>query len=529
MKHSEKRLNKFFQFISIVLVTILISTSCTDLVEESYTELRADGFFKTDEDIEKALVPVYSQLRQVCCGWQGNFDLQEESADILITPTRGGSWFDGGTYIRLQLHNWSANQNQPGNLWNRTYTGINNANRLLFQIENAEFDIPNEEALVAEIKVARAFYYRFLLDNFRNVPLITSFDVPEGFLPEQAAPDELFNFIESEITNNVDLLSSANDQSVYGRFNRWAALTTLAKLYLNADIYIGTPKWEQVIEVTSEIIDSGLFTLESNYRAPFSTDNFQSEEIIFAIPFEVDVAEEFHIHMKSLHQANQRTFQLRSNPWNGTGVQPHFVDSYDSDDQRLYDSWLSGIQLAANGDTLQMSQNDSLVGKPLEYQNELISIHDTAENDLFRIGKYEIAPNSSSSLSVDFPVYRYADILMMKAEAILRNGGNSAEAAALVNEVRARSFEPDKQVSPDELMATINLYGTSVEYGRMLQELGWEFAAEGRRRSDLVRFGVFTTGSWGVDHIPNGEHRNIFAIPDDAINRNPNLVQNPGY
>lgn len=529
MIRSKNHFHKLACLSSIFLTGMFFSFSCTDLSEESFTELRADDFFQTEEDIEKALVPVYSQLRQVCCGWHGNFDLQEETSDILITPTRGGSWFDGGTYIRLQLHNWAANQSQPGNLWNRSYTGINNANRLLFQIDNAEFDIPNEEALVAEVKAARAFYYLLLLDNFRNVPLITSFDVPEGFLPDQVSPEELFDFIESELTSHLDLLSSDNDQSTYGRFNKWAALSTLAKLYLNAEVYIGSPRWTGVIEVTDEIINSGLFSLESNYRVPFSTNNDQSAELIFAVPFETDVAEEFHIHMKSLHQANQRTYQLRSNPWNGMGVQPHFVDSYHSEDQRLDDTWLSGVQLAANGDTLEMSQNDSLIGKPLVYENELLSIHDTAENDLFRIGKYEIAPNSSSSLSTDFPIYRYADVLMMKAEAILRIGGDPAEAAALVNEVRARAFEPDEPVSPNELIAAQNLYGAEVNFGRMLMELGWEFAAEGRRRSDLVRFGIYTRGTWGVDHVPNGEYRDIFPIPEDAINRNPSLVQNPGY
>jgi hypothetical protein len=513
----------------ITAITLLIfALSCTDLNEVSYTELKADEFFQTEEDVQRGLIPVYAQLRQVCCGWHGNFDLQEETSDIMITPTRGGSWFDGGTYIRLQMHTYNETQSQPGNLWNRTYTGINNANRLLFQIENADFEIPNEAALIAEIKTARAFYYRYLLDNFRNVPLITSFDVEEGYLPEQVPPGELFNFIESEITDNLDLLSEQNDESTYARFNRWAALATLAKLYLNAEVYIGTPMWQEVVDITDEIIDSGLYSLEANYSAPFATDNHGSSELVFAVPFDQEQATQFHIHMKSLHQANQRTFNLQGNPWNGIGVQPHFVDSYDSDDTRLEDTWIGGLQLAANGDTLRASQNDSLQGKPLIFENDLETIFDTAENDLFRVGKYEYAPGSPSSLSNDFPIYRYADILMMKAEALLRLG-QSAEAASLVNQVRARAFDPDEPVSPAELEATITLYGVQVEYGRMLQELGWEFAAEGRRRPDLVRFGVYTTGSWGIDHVPNGDHRKIFAIPDDALNRNSNLQQNPGY
>jgi hypothetical protein len=523
--------------LALILTVIFGGLSCTDLTEVSYTELKEDQFFQSEEDVQRAIAPIYAQLRQTHLGtYWNNWDLQEETSDILITPTRGGSWFDGGTYIRLQMHEYGESQTQPSNLWNNAYEGINNANRVLFQIENADFDIPNEEGVVAEIKVARAFYYHLLLNNFRNIPLITDFDVEEGYLPEQASPEEVFNFIESEIQDNLDLLSEQVDESTYGRFNsRWAALATLAELYLNAEVYIGEPMWEEVISVTDEIIDSGQFSLESNYLAPFAADNEGSDELVFAIPFHQEQAtgsSGFHVHMKTLHQANQATFNLQGNPWNGMGVQPHFVDSYHSEDQRLEDSWIGGMQFAANGDTLRASQNDSLQGKPLVFENQLETIYDTAENDLFRIGKYEIPPGISNSLGNDFPYYRYADILMWKAEALLRSPtGSASEAANLVTQVRERSFEDpaDALVTGAELEATTNLYGVQVEYGRMLQELGWEFAAEGQRRSDLIRFGVYTTGSWGIDHVPNGDHRKIFAIPDDALNRNSNLQQNPGY
>jgi hypothetical protein len=182
-------------------------------------------------------------------------------------------------------------------------------------------------------------------------------------------------------------------------------------------------------------------------------------------------------------------------------------------------------------------------GKPLAFVNEVPGVDQSEEIHGFRLGKFEIKKNANVQLSNDWPLFRYADILMMEAESLLRKG-NAAEAAALVTQVRQRNFtdHPEKAIvtAADLLKGSAYNYGLrnhlnqtveggdDVEYGRFLDELGWEFAQEGRRRQDLIRFNVFTKKSW-FSHTPNGDYRKLFPIPRIEMNKNANLKQNDGY
>src|SRR5690606_18390001 len=114
----------------------------------------------------------------------------------------------------------------------------------------------------------------------------TQFDVPEGFLPDQSTRKEVYDFIISEITTNLPLLSETNDGTTYGRFNQWAAYALLAKMYQQAEVYTGTPAWAECIEAADKVINSGLFSLEAVQSSVFAIDNALSKEIVFAIPFD---------------------------------------------------------------------------------------------------------------------------------------------------------------------------------------------------------------------------------------------------
>jgi hypothetical protein len=182
-------------------------------------------------------------------------------------------------------------------------------------------------------------------------------------------------------------------------------------------------------------------------------------------------------------------------------------------------------------------------GKHLFFRNYVAGVDKSDEVDGFRLGKFEIAMGATNRLSNDWPLFRYADILMMKAECLLRTG-KADEAATIVTEVRARNFKSDTEkavVTGDQLMGGSTYDyglrnhlketfegGDDILYGRFLDELGWEFCQEARRRSDMVRFGVFTKKSW-LSHSPNGDHRALYPIPGTEIAKNANLTQNPGY
>jgi hypothetical protein len=185
----------------------------------------------------------------------------------------------------------------------------------------------------------------------------------------------------------------------------------------------------------------------------------------------------------------------------------------------------------------------AFTGQPLAYINEVPSIDASEEVHGYRFGKFEIALGSSNILSNDFPLFRYADILMMKAECLLRTG-NTSEAATIVTQVRQRAFaaNPAKATVTGAQLQGGSSYdygrrdtnsntsegGSNIQYGRFLDELAWEFNQEGRRRQDMIRFGAYTTKSW-FSHDPSESYRTLYPIPQAALLTNSKLKQNPGY
>lgn len=527
---------KILYTVFVVSASGILFNGCTKLDEQVYSEVIADNFVPTANDVPSIIAPVYTNLRPMMAGWQGYFDLEEESADEIITPARPNGWYDGGTYQRMHRHEWTPTQGQPNGLWNRCFTGINTANRVIFQISSGQIPIPSgKENVIAELKVARAYYYYLLCDNHGNVPIVTDFKATG--LPMQSQRQQVYDFVVKELNDNIPLLSENVDKSTYGRFNKWAAKAVLAKVYLNAGVYAGTPQWDNCIAQCNDIIvqatTKGSYLLEPKYRDIFKTNNENSKELILAVPYDEIFATENQIHMKTLDPLMQLVFPMQVQPWGGDCAVPQFIDTYDPDDSRLKDSWFQGPQY--NATTGQVV---------ITYVKTVNSIEKSQSNEGFRIGKYEIKPGCKAGLSNDFPIFRYADILMMKAECLLRTG-KADEAAALVTQVRQRDFasNPAKAVVAGTDLTQGSSYqygywdngaitqlqgGADIQYGRFLDELGWEFAAEAHRRQDIIRFGVFTTKMW-FQHKSSSQNKTIFPIPSAEINKNPNLQQNLGY
>ena len=525
--------------------TAFITNSCTDLEEEVYTELMAEDFEPREGDIASMLAPVYSAKRGLYFGWHGYFDFNEESSDIIVTPARPNGWVDGGVYRRMHLHTWTSEQSHVGGVWWSAFSGINSANRVYHQFEQDRPDLgERKENILAEIRVARAYYYYILLDAIGNVPIVTEWDVEEDFLPEQNTRQEVFDFIIEEVNEALPYLAETADMSNYGRWTKWAAKALLARVYLNAEVYVGEAMWDEVITQCDDIIASGEYILESDYSAPFAFDNTGSPELVMAVPFDDLHGPWFHLHMKTLHPQNQATYNIEGAPWGGNAAIPQFIDTYHPDDTRLDDTWIKGQQFSSAGDTLYCNLGDDMMDEPLEFVNEMGDVYYAAEHEGYRIGKFEIPMGALGMLPNDFPVFRYADILMMKAEALLRQG-NANEAATYVTQVRERAFKDNPaaaEVTGDELMqgSSYNygvieegemIYeegGDDIVYGRFLDELGWEFAAEARRRTDLIRFDAFTTKP-RLSFEGSEEYRRLMPVPEGQMETNPNLEQNPGY
>lgn len=532
----------------------ILMIGCTKLEDNSYSLIISEDFEPTAEDLSSLVGTAYGNWRECLFSWDNYIRIMELTADESVIPARLNGWVDGGKYRILHEHKWTDDDSHVDNNWNTFYAGINNCNRVIYQIESGIVPVTDgKESTIAELKLLRASYYYMLCDFYGNIPIITQYDVPDGFLPEQSTRKEVFNFIIQEIKDNMSLLSIQNGGIMYGRFNQWGAWALLAKMYINAEVYTGTPMWNECIEACNKIIESRLFDLDATQKDVFAVQNENAKEMIFTIPFDNKYINDFgitSIFIQSLQPANQATFNLNEAPYGGVCATPQFINTFDKDDARYQENWFKGDQYSASGELLLCTMG-AYSGKPLSYINEVPSIAESEEVHGFRLGKFEIEMGSRKQQSNDWPLLRYADVLMMKAECLLRLG-QADEAAKLVTQVRARNFKGEYAVGGAHDKATVtgadlqkgSCYdygrrdnrvphtfegGSDIKYGRMMDELGWEFSQEARRRQDMIRFGAYTTKSWFSHDASKQDFRTILPIPRNQLEKNTNLKQNTGY
>jgi hypothetical protein len=547
------KMKKKLTYYIIGLLSIL-TTGCTELEDKSYSLIISEDFEPTAEDLSSLVGTAYGSWRECLYSWDNYIRIMELTSDESVIPARPNGWVDGGKYRILHEHKWTEEDAHVDNNWNTFYAGINNCNRVIYQIESGSIPVTEgKESVIAELKLLRASYYYMLCDFYGNIPIITQYDVPEGFLPEQSTRKEVFDFIIKEIKDNMPLLSDQNGGIMYGRFNKWGAWALLAKMYINAGVYTGTSMWSECINACDELIGSNLFDLDASQKDVFAVQNDNAKEMIFAIPFDNKYINDYNItsiFIQSLQPANQATFNLNEAPYGGICATPQFINTFDTDDARYQDNWFKGDQFSASGELLLCTMG-SYSGKPLSYINEVPSIAESEEVHGFRLGKFEIEIGSRKQQSNDWPLFRYADVLMMKAECLLRLG-QADEAAKLVTQVRARNFKGDYAAGGTKDKATVtgadlqrgSCYdygrrdnrvahtfegGDDIQYGRMLDELGWEFHQESRRRQDMIRFGAYTTKSWFSHDASKEDFRTLLPVPRNQLEKNSNLTQNPGY
>lgn len=530
---------------------LVLSVSCTNLDEKEvlYDQVTQDDFFTTDAEYLAALGAAYTNLY----GTFGNADnimpLQEVTSDEIVVPTRGADWGDGGHWVRLKTHTYNPDDPRPLNSWNVLYAGVNTCNRVLSIFEPLGTD--QSKIYIAELKALRAVYYYWLLDLFGNVPL--SIDFSQAEPPANNTRQEVYDFVEKELLENIPSLpeTGPNDASTYGRVNYYTAYAVLAKLYLNAQVYTGTPQWDKAIAACDEVINSGKFALMANYSDNFKKENKGSTEFIWAIPYDDIKATGFTIPLITLNPAQQAVYNLGLQPWNGFASVQEFYQSYIDPSQNPGPQG-TVVGLDPEGTpttgTLDKRLSNFIVGP--QYQADGISplIDGAADatdpdgpaivftpyvNELepaawrqagARIGKWEIYKGGTGNLSNDYCIFRYADILLTKAEALCRksNNWNDPIALALINQIRT-------------LHGGVDVY-TSMTADKFLAERGREMFAEATRRQDMIRFGNYNSefrfhAQDPADNLgPNGiNHLNVFPIPATQINANQNLKQNPGY
>jgi hypothetical protein len=562
-KNKMKKSRYLIRVIMILLGVAAFSQACTNLDEELYSEVTPANFFKTDAEFVSALGAAYTQFGGYATGDIN--EVQEMTTDEVVVPTRGSDWDDGGTQRRLHLHAWGYDDGFMNNPWDFCFSGVSTANRLIYQFQTlsdgGQVDAEVAKAYIGELVAVRSFFYWQLVDLYGNVPYDNDFANALAAPPQVPRATVYANIVSDLETAAPDLTQNV-DGTTYGRMNYWAAKFLLAKLYLNAQVYSGTAEWDKTIAACDEIINSGKYSLESNYFANFNVDNSSSKEFIFAIPYDQIFFTGFNLNMATLHYGSQYTYNLTSQPWNGYCTLEKFYNSYEDGDIRKGDvgtldgpavkrsNFVAGYQYTLAGALVIDDGADGADpdGKPLNFGNmgDLINGQPAPQiNELgpqawrqsgVRIGKWEFQIGGTPDMSNDYSVFRYADVLLMKAEALWRKSGSATDAGALalVNQVRERAGLSDLTSLDGKL--SFDLAGPVVSGGELFNERGREMFAEHSRRQDLIRFGLWeSVAKWVLpynnvgDVLKSDSYLRLYPIPKTKLAANPNLVQNPGY
>lgn len=500
-----------------VLGFIFFASACTDLEEDIKGEFTDDfvpaneGVGLDDESVSDGLSDAFSRVLNGTANHGGYFSVQEISSDEMVITQKGGDWFDGGIWLTMHRHQFaSTGLGGINGAWVDTYNGIFQCNDLI--------DNPGQTAAnIAQLRMLRAYFYWRLLDTFGRVKIITQVGVDAP----QATREQVYAFVEQELLAALPDLPAGKGE--YARASKGAANALLARLYLNAQVYKGSPEWQKAIDAADAVINSAVYSLNPNYANVFSPANTGDQEHIFVAPFDQATGTGMNFAQMTLHYPSQLTYRLQQQPWNGYSTVEEFYNSYSSDDKRKQANFIVGPQRDINGSPILDLAFDKADddGAPVNYTPSINQLAPNGSRQAgARLGKFSFRLGQTPDMNNDFPLLRYGEVLLNKAEAVARLNGNNfsnATTLALVNQLRAR--------------AGVRNYTTLTE-GEMLAERGRELFQEALRRTDLIRFGAWGR-AWWEKPAHNDAFKILFPIPNEQIQaeaqtRNP-LTQNPGY
>ncbi len=515
---------------SLAAVVVSVgSIGCTDLAVEPKSTVTDANVFNDPGSYQAFLARIYTGL--AVSGQQGPSGRPDISgidegfsqylrlyweAEELPTDEAVIAWNDVGL-PEMNTQTWAVTNSFVVSMYYRIFYQVGLANEFLRQTTDAKLasrgvtgslktDITQYRA---EARFLRALSYAHGIDLFGSIPLLTENDPLGSTPPKQSTRTEIYNFLISEL-NDIQATLPAAGPSTYGRATKSAAQMLLAKLYLNAGVYTGTPNYAAALTAASAVI-AGPFQLDTKYQRIFQADNNTSPEMIFAIPQDGLKTQTwggvtFLVHASCGGSMSNSLYGI-DGCWWGIRLKPQAFNLFDAGDKRAsyfftkdQNVAISSIGNFNDGIAAPKFQNVTSDGKPGSHPTHV---------------------------DTDFPLFRLSDAYLMYAEAQLRGGGGSAaQALTYVNALRERAFGNQSG----------NITASQLTLDFILAERGRELLWEGHRRTDLVRFGKFTGSSylWAwKGGQPNGTGTdpkyNLYPLPANELVANPNLKQNPGY
>ena len=480
-----------------------------------------------------------SQGLQGTC--RGVYDYNTMTTDEAMIPIRGGDWYDGGLWENMYQHRWTSSDATLYETWKYLYKVVMLCNQSLADLQ-AYSHLASEDEIrswTSEVRAVRALFYFYIMDMFGRVPLVTAADASVSEVV-QSERSEVMRFVYDELTEALPHLAperSNRQGKWYGRITRPVAWFLMAKIALNAEVYadddwtdgirpdgsqvmfevdgIQMNAWEACTLLCDKLESFG-YLLEPVYSDNFLVHNEGSVENVFTIPLDKNLyRNQFWYLFRSRHYSHGGALGGASE--NGTSATIHTMEVYGygtpGQDARFVHNFYAG-EVFIDGSQVMLHTGEPLVYMPMELKVNLTgSPYEKTAGA--RMAKYEVDRKSFSDgrqPDNDIVLFRYADALLMKAEAQVRNGADGSDA---MNSVRLRAGMPERPATLENIL------------DERLLELVWE----GWRRNDLVRFGLYHKSYDLRTALPEeaSGYTTVFPIPSRAIDLNPALKQNPGY
>jgi hypothetical protein len=524
--------------ILISLLSVLLLTSCfNDLDQEPRNKkvVTSDEVFSDPASYKQFLAKLYGAL--TLTGQRGEYGQPEIpasdegttsflrtywSVQQLTTDEAVTAWADAGL-MEFNAHSWSSQNGYVQLLYQRIFINIAYCNEFIRQVPPKIASLPADmqgdvQQYVAEARFLRALYYFFALDLWGNVPFVTEQDETGAFLPKQIERADLFDYIESELMEILPELAEPGTNE-YARADKAAAWMLLAKLYLNSEVYLGAgqKRYTECITHCRNIIDAG-YTLHDSYAELFLADNHKHRnEIIFPIAEDGDNTRNYGGVTFIIHGAvggsedPDNDFGIGSGGWSGHRFSPTFVDQF--------------TDVSGETDSRAMFYTD---GQEKEIVNLTLFTEGYLSTKFRNLTSEGVKGKNATFVDTDFPLFRLADVYLMYAEAFLRggSGGDAATALSYVNLIRQRAYSDNSG----------NIASGDLTLDFIIDERSRELHWEAQRRTDLIRFGLFSGDAYvwqwkgGVkDGKSTGDQYKLLPIPASDIALNPNLEQNPEF
>lgn len=473
---------------------------------------------------------------------RGVYDYNTLTTDEAFIPIRGGDWYDGGLWENMYRHLWHATDAPLYDTWCYLYKVVTLCNSSLDTIEAHAQKLTEQQRreYEAEVRAVRAMFYYYIMDMYGRVPLVLSRSESADTDVVQSERSHVFHFIVSELQDVLPLLPTGRSTTPgndYGRVTQPVAVFLLARLALNAEVYAdddwtdtarpdgraimftidGTQRnaWQTCVHYCDRLTAMG-YELEPDCSLNFSAHNETSRENVFTIPADKNTyAAQFHYIFRSIHYRHGGSMGWGTE--NGTSATLSTMRAYrlgeTDEDTRCQQNFFTGY-VVNGGDTLRLPD-----GTPLKYEPLQVKLNLTASPYIktagARMKKYEVDPTSYADgrlQDADIVLFRYADALLMKAEALTRDGHDGSEPLSLV---RSRAHMPAVEATLDNILR------------ERLLEMMWE----GTRRQDLVRYGLYTSAYDLREQLPGEQsgYTTVFPIPQRCLDLNANLCQNVGY